>query len=304
MTLIAFAIYPDRAEIITDTAAYALNGSAFGRTSKVVTIPHLDTAVMTQGDTVFGNDAKAATMQVAAQVATFDQLVEHLADPLRDLWCQRREEWAGAAESVVFVVGYSPRAERFVAYGFATERDDLEPFAIDRPWVMPCPWDLRPDELQVSRFLAEDAAMAAADGEDPMGQMFVDQRWSRTPELAPPADVETWDDLARQVREQRAVNSPWRSTFVAGDVFHTKLEQGSTTTARRFTFDDEGDDFLAMIHGTQHPIAQLMECQCGSGERAIECHLAEQLDDPCGCKDSGKTFRECCAVDVSRVVAN
>lgn len=296
MTMIAFATYGDRAEIITDTASYLQNGSALSRCSKVVTIPHLDTAVTTQGDSAFGTDVKSAALQVAGQVTTFDELVDEFPRVLRDLWARRRAEWGAASDSVVFLIGYSPRVEAFRAWGFATDLDNLEPFAIEPTWVMPCPWGVRPDRLQVARFLADDADWAAQYDAEPTGPRFVDQLWSQQPTLTPPATLDEWVTLAQLVRQDRAVDDRFPSTYVAGDVFHTRIGRGEITSRKVHSFDDSGEEFLQMISGTQHPIAQLLPCPCDSGEIYLACCLAPALDQPCGCHVSGKTFRECCAV--------
>ena len=294
MTMIAFATYGDRAEIITDSASYNQNGSAIGRTSKVLTIPHLDAAVATQGDSLFGVLAKSAVLQVAGQLATFDDVVAAMPRHLREIWAERREDWADASDSIIFLLGYSARSERFEAYLFATDRGDLEPSRVGAPWVTPCPWSFKPSLVDVKRLREWSRDAAAAAGEADQGHEAV-QLWMTKPPMTAPATVDEWVDLAKQVREERAL-SGYATVYVAGDVFYTRIARGEATTRKVHTYDDEGDEFLQMIEGTQHPVAQLMPCWCESGKAFLDCHLAPQLDERCQCNMSDKTFRECCAV--------
>jgi uncharacterized protein YchJ len=37
---------------------------------------------------------------------------------------------------------------------------------------------------------------------------------------------------------------------------------------------------------------QVQACWCDSGKRFVDCHPADQIDQPCGC-GSGETFGEC-----------
>lgn len=294
MTMIAFATYGDRAEIITDSTSYRQNGTGLGRASKVLTIPHLDAAVTGQGDGGFGVDAKSAVLQVANQVATFDDMIAELPRHLRALWATRRKEWPDASEAIVFVLGYSPRSGRFEAWMFATEQRDLEPIRVSAPWVFPCPWSLKPSLLEVKRIRGYSRNAAERHGVPDKGHLLA-QQWMTKPQMVAPGNVGEWVTLAAKVREERALEG-WADVYVAGDVFHTRLSRGEVTTRKIHTYNDEGPEFLKMISGTQHPVAQLMDCWCGSGIPSIDCHLLDQLDRRCGCRTSGKTFRECCAV--------
>lgn len=296
MTMIAFAVYGDHAEFITDSVSYAPGCSTLDRCTKFMNLPHLDMAVMCQGDSHFNEDAKLATMQVSNQLPTFDQVVHDMPSHLRELWARRVDDFPGASPSIVFLIGYSTERKRFTAWSLAADRDDFEPLEMHAPYVMPIPRTLRPDRLQAQRFRQWERQSAADRGEEPEGHKIL-AVWMQRPELTAPASTEEWVDLARLVREQRA-ETDYAGVIVHGDVFHTRLARGEVHTRRIHTFDETGDGFLRMIEGTQHPQAQLMLCYCGSGQVFLDCHLAPDLDKPCKCGRWGtpKTFRECCAL--------
>jgi hypothetical protein len=44
---------------------------------------------------------------------------------------------------------------------------------------------------------------------------------------------------------------------------------------------------------TNHPVAQIADCYCGSGSPVLLCCRAGDHDKPCDCH-SGKTFQDCC----------
>lgn len=280
MTLIAFACYPDRIEAITDTASYSRSVSWLGQTTKQVPIAHLDALILTQGDSSFGIQAKVALLESAGDATTFDELAAGTPEMLRELWPDRRNpEHSGT----VFLAGYSPAEEAFVAWQYAAEHDFFAD-RVDRPFVMPAPFSMRPSAVELLR---------AADYLEPEHRHLL-ANWDRRPELAAPESTQQWLDLALAVREQRALESFMR-VIVAGRVFHTVVRRGKVATRQIHQFADRGDEFLQLIAWTQHPQAQLMACHCGSGKTFVECHLAPHLDSPCNC-GSGSTFRECCMV--------
>lgn len=293
MTMICLATYGDHAEIITDTASYLPNGAQLGRASKVLTIPHLDAAVITQGDCEMGDYAAVALWQAARQVTTFDDLVDWFPTWAPEEWRQCSGHARGA-DFLAFLIGYSPAAERFTAHGFASDWHDFEAFPIGSTWTMPTPFELRPSTLEARRFRAWERGAAEHHGRDSRGAEIV-QTWMGRAPVARPRSVDEWVALAKRIRQERALES-YANVFVAGDVIHTRIGRGETTTRKVHSFNDEGAEFLQMISATQHPVAQLMPCECGSGVVRLDCCLAEDVDKSCGCL-SGKTFRDCCMVD-------
>lgn len=291
MTMIAFATYGDRAEFITDTLSYHRNGANLGRTSKHLCIPHLDAAILMQGDSWFGDDAKSVAVQVSRQVATFDELVESAPAWLGDLWKARRAQVGDTAsylsDPLAILVGWSDREQEFAAYTLAAEQE-FKPLRIKGTWAIPCPWTARPSGIEQRRILALDDP-----GTHEQRREAVDL-WRNKPPLARPAAAEEWRELAKQIRKQRALET-FCSTYIGGDVLHTRLERGRSTTEKIHAYDDSGEEFLQMIAWSYHPIAQAAACWCESGKRYVDCHLAEQHDQPCAC-GSGGLFKTCCKV--------
>ena len=230
-----------------------------GRCTKHLTINHLDAAVLTQGDSDFGDQAKVAAKIMSGEVATFDELVDSAPEWLQHTWSGHHPD---ACDSVVFLLGWSDRAAAFTAHAFASEQA-FKPLAVTRPWVMPSPWSLRPSGLELRRLKAWhhdhpqiDQAAAA---------------WATRPSLAAPESVEAWVDLAELCREQRALGGRFGHVFVAGDVFHTRLGRGEVHTQRVHQFNDAGDELLQMVAGTYHPLALAAACDCGTGRSFGEC---------------------------------
>lgn len=287
MTLIAFALYGDHAEFLTDTASYTSGAEQMGKCTKSVLIHHLDSAVLSQGDGQFGYNIKNAALQLAGHVTDYDQLVQAIPEHAQDLWRRQIEDQgAEPVESVFFLIGFSGKSEAYTAHAYASEEGFI-PVEVTQPWVMPAPWSLRPSTLELERIKEwmrdhPDTSEAA-------------RIWSTRPTLTAPASVDEWRDLGLTCRTERSLQGGYARVIVAGGLLHTHLERGGAMTRNLAEFNDAGEEFLQMISFTQHPQAQVMACWCDSGERFIDCHLAPHLDQPCGCK-SGETFRECCAV--------
>lgn len=284
MTLIAFATYgTDRIEFITDSARYTRRVSEMGRTTKHLTINHLDAAVLTQGDSSFGDTVKSSCLKAAEDLGTFDAMTDTAPDWLAHLrkLCVDAGETPEEDESNVFLLGWSDRASKFVAYAFPSAAG-FEPSKINGLWAMPAPWAMRPSALEldhIKRNFADDEHL----------DRIVDS-WSKKPTRPAPRSTEEWVALACEAREQRALNAGFAHVIVAGDVFHTKLKRGSVETRRVHTFNDSGEEFLSLVEYTEHPIALAGPCWCESGRTYGDCHAREF---PCGCR-SGKSFGECC----------
>lgn len=265
MTLIAFATYGDHAEFVTDTISYTSGGEELGRCTKHMTLNHLDAAVLTQGDELFGDDAVSGANQVSGRVATFDELVDAATDFLADLWRARLAEKGGSedvAESVIFFLGWSDRAGAFTAHAFASEQG-FKPLAVTRPWVMPTPWSLRPSGLELRR-------LKTWNQDHPQIEQAC-AAWAAAPPLAAPQSIEAWVDLAKQARELRSLGGRFGRVIVAGDVFHTRVSRGAVHTQRVHRFNDAGDELLRMVAGSYHPLALAAACDCGAGRAFGDC---------------------------------
>lgn len=281
MTMIAIATKGDHAEILTDSARYNLSLSQLDNASKVRHFTHLDAAVVTQGDSVFGVSVKA---NMDLMTGTFDQLVELLPLTLPKLWSQEVEGRHGVVASTAYLVGYSDEAGEFRAYAMASDQD-FEPVPFETTCT-PMPWSYRPSELEVARL-----SQALPEGPNRAVNL---ERWAAQPPLPVPQDAADWVDLAKLVREQRALEDYGR-VIVAGKVHLARLARGTYRTRVVHTYNDQGEELQQLLALTYHPLAQVAPCWCGSGEALILCHMAEDLDKPCPCA-SPRTFRECCAI--------
>lgn len=295
MTLIAFATYGTRAELITDTLSYTNNASSFGQCSKHILIPHLDAAVMSQGDSEFGVRAKVVAMDLAGDVPTFDALSVEITDWLVELWGRFAD--TTPVESTVFLIGYSHEHGKFAAYHYASEQA-FKRVRVTSTFVTPTPWTARPSGLELRRLRDGEGRTSKA------ARLEVVELLKTKAPPPPPASIDEWVHLAQTVREQRALQQ-FCQTLVAGKVIHTRLERGESQTRTIHEFDDSGDEFRAMVTGSQHPVGQLMACDCGSGKTYRDCCLATYYADghPCDC-GSGQTFDGCCRVVVAQAATS
>jgi hypothetical protein len=266
MTLIAFATYGDHAEFVTDTVSYTSGAEEMGRCTKHATLNHLDAAVLTQGDSLFGDYAMSGANQVSGRVPTFDELVDLAPTFLAQCWADRVAQQGGnedaVTESVVFLIGWSDRAQAFTSHAFASEQS-FKRLTVTRPWVMPAPWVARPSGLELRRMKRWMANHSRVDE--------AAEQWAQAPQMKAPTSIDQWVGLARLARDQRSLSGGFAHVIVAGDVFHTRLSRGAVNTQRVYTFNDAGDEFLRMVAGTYHPLALAAACSCESGKPSGEC---------------------------------
>lgn len=301
MTLIAFAARRDRAEIITDTRTYNHVATQMGHTSKVMLLPHLDAAMLAQGSTGFERRWHMQALYLAQKTADFDDFTRQAPEHLAYVWREMSEDLdaenighgrtASIANSVVFLIGYSPEHQTFKAYGYASDFD-FEPMDLAGLYVMPSPLDSRPGDLELHRLRAHLEAVHGAEGAQVVNTL-AQQRPRPVPRR-----VEQWVDLAKAVRRDRALADLYSGfkTYVGGDVIHTTLRVGEAANRQIHRFNDSGAEFARMMAGSLHPVSQLAACDCGSGDRYVDCCLAAIAEEPCPCQ-SGTTFAHCCSVD-------
>ncbi len=284
MTLIAIARRDDSIEFLTDSVSYSPHCSSIGAASKSVLLPHLDAAVVTQGDARFCDDAKAAMLQTSSQVDTFDHMVAMAPRILQSLWEGRQAEPGEPRSSCIHLVGYSRTEDRFVATGHASPEGFL-PFAIESFWMFPSTWGVRPNDYETSllrRVLGGDRP----DLEDVLAD------WATKPAPPLPESVDQWRTVARWVREDRSTVTSYARCFIGGPVILTRLELGSAHVERIHEFDTTLEEIQELVAGTWHPLGQVVPCPCGSGVVFRDCCLVVELDDVCDC-GSGKPLREC-----------
>jgi hypothetical protein len=298
MTLIGFAAREDRADIITDTLTYTRVARYFSRTTKVLLLPHLDGALMTQGSTQFGYQWYIEALTNSARATSMDDFNAAAPQGLRDTWdrmqghVRSQHEQYGAtqtlAASVIFHVGWSDQAGGFTAHAYASD-DEFEPVRVDGLHVMPSPLDRRPSDLELGRLRHH--------FDHYFDDTTVVDRLSRLPAGDVPDTPEEWAELARRVRKDRALVSLYSGlkTYVGGDVIHTRLRRGEVTQRRLLTFDDQGPEFVRMVAGSLHPQGQAGRCDCGSGRCLVDCCMAALAPQACPC-GSGRTFGTCCSI--------
>ncbi|MCM0619592.1 SEC-C metal-binding domain-containing protein [Nocardioides bruguierae] len=280
MTLIGFATYPDHIEFVTDTAKYTRHVEKLGTTTKHQVFAHLDAAVMTQGSEAFGIHATATLLEVAGQVAEFDELVQHAPRAL-----QFAHDAADQPnECLAILLGYSQSRSEWTGVAFASDRGFKPTHA--RTWLQPMPWTIRPTGLELRR------VKGWMDGHPDLPAV-VDQ-WTASDPLTPPDSDAAWVSLAQESRNQRS-GEPFAHVVVHGDLIHTRLEAGAATTRALHHFTDDTATLFALLHGTRHPYGQAQNCPCGTGLAYRDCCLRDHWGDPCGCR-SGLAFESCCLI--------
>lgn len=302
MTLIAIHTGADRAEILTDTWSYAGNWREIEHVSKVVTFPHINAAVVCQGDGRSTMDAEYAMLHASRMCSTFDEVAAEAPTAIRtstNPWIDARV----AAEIevtafTVFLVGYSESEQRYKALQFASDDDALLPKEIDDDvFVMPAPYTLRPSDLELAR-LGEKLPGIADPTHAATYQANLDFMAS-LPAGQAPRTPDDWWKLAMQVRSDRVVRSTIGTGVmwgVGGEAWLTTLTDDAITQERLLTYNDEGEELELAVAGTMHPVGQAGPCPCGSGERYRLCCLVQFLDQRCTC-GAPLTAAECCAID-------
>ena len=290
MTMIGFATYADHAEFITDSTWYTKYVEQLGVATKHTTINHLDAAVLTQGDSRFGELAKSAARQMACAVTSFDELVAGAPKWLDEML----DETGRPDPATVFLIGWSEEAQAFRAYVCASEQD-FKPLKVNQ-FITPAPWTIRPSGLELRRTRAY---VATAHESRQALWPQVEDIWTRQRPMTPPASTEEWVALAKLTRSQRCVDDKFAQVLVAGQVFHTRLGRGEVATRRVHDFATDGEELLTMVRNTRHPLGQMQECWCESGKAFRDCHLRCAWEEPCGC-GSGETFEVCCMVPTAQ----
>lgn len=296
MTLIALHAAKDHADLITDTWSYDNAGGSIAHNSKTHLIPHLDMAIASHGDVMFGVMWDSNASLLSREVADFDEFADNAQVAIAATWAQREADVAAEncakgsdfkpSPPGVFLVGYSPARESFRAVGFAAE-DGFEPWEIEGLFVTPSPLAVRPSEDELTRFRAR---MRPDVPEDE--QNLADMLGCPPPKV--PANDEEWVGLA--LAAHRRATLPTNSllkVLIGGDLFHTHLELGISVQARVHSFDDSDEALAAVFAGTLHPIGLAGPCECGSGLTFLACCVAKVAGDPCWC-GSGQPLGTCC----------
>lgn len=291
MTLIGISLRQEHVEVLTDTAAClrGFSGRLF-HCDKIAVLPHRDAAILTAGGHYFGSKVRVALEDLASLVS-FEQILPLAPETLRELYADHLSQGHAERPQRVFLIGLSETADSFVGFTYDAE-EDFNPRPLEPVHLQPMPNSHRPCPADVAAFLRE----AETDGlgeQDLAAEIAAD--WSELPPFPRPKDAFEWGRTALYVREHCALQE-FNKTMVAGSAYLTRIERGSVTTVHLLDFNDTGDELRRLVRGTQHPVAQLDVCpDCDSGKAYLDCHLADQIDQPCGC-GSGEPFRRCCMV--------
>jgi hypothetical protein len=261
VTLIAFRIEEDYAEILTDTLTYGLGEAEFCQTSKVRLFPHVDAAMMARGASELGAYWLAILDSDPPGAQSFDAWGATAQRRLPELWAMMRDKEGTRDVGEIFHVGWSESRGRFVG----SELNSTNGFQ--------------------SRDLTEQGFFSAPDLTEP-------------PE--PPSSVEEWVSFAERVYDECSLASYMtkRKCFIGGDLILTRLERGHAVQRRVHSFPVDDWKYRQMMIGSLHPLGQLGPCICGQGQPyALCCLRGMEPTAPCPCKN-GRTFGDCHQIDV------
>lgn len=304
MTFIGITTSTDHAEIVTDTWSYSKTLSRLGRLSKVYAMPHLDGAVVVQGDVSFGALWAANVAHCSDSMLSMDDLNEGAQEQLResrDALDDQRADSLG--DALVLHVGFSPAAGRFTCTSFSS-LDGFKPSEVTGPFVHPSPLTQRPSDYEVGWYrkaLASDRTRypdeATRERVEAAHRANLAGVEALPVGIYHPTTEEGWVALAEHSRATRSTLTA-QSKFkvlVGGELHHTRLEHGSVTTRTIHRFNDSGDEFAAIMRGTLHPVGQQGPCPCGSEKTYRECCIAAEENDPCWCGGPLR-LKDCCAL--------
>lgn len=227
MTLIAFTLTEDRAEIVTDGLSYSAGAIDFSAVRKCGVFPAWDMAVTSTGPSELGDTWKGVLEDCTEAVRDLDQVHEYAPAALRELWRKvqqhRREgnvlEPGGGADSgTVLHVGWSPERGRFVAYVYLVGDDGVEHVDLTehRLFCQPPPWTYLPPEVpstakqwtQLVKAAHADWTLAPALMGHGLGKVYIGEEVVRT-------------RLARGVHDQQVIHrfprhgAQWRRTLIS-----------------------------------------------------------------------------------------
>jgi hypothetical protein len=269
MTLVAFTLRPDGADIVTDSLSYGPEMTAVEEIDKCRVIDSWDTAIMSTGPSRLGDSWSSAVRDALPQLRDFDELEQHTPPALCLLWLHLREEGylrkpgrADEEDGHVFHVGWSPRRGRFAAVGFSSE-DGFQPI------------DLTEHEL------------------------FVKPHPHTPTPATPPTTDQEWAQLVTTAHQDWNMPGPYNPLrfriWMAGDVVRTTLGRGHAERRVIARIPTRGRDWRWMNIGQMSVEGQLGPCACGSGLPAACCHLPNNYGKPCPC-GSDKTVGDCHAI--------
>ncbi|MFI2104103.1 hypothetical protein ACH436_12460 [Isoptericola sp. NPDC019693] len=259
MTLIAIGTTPTSARIMTDTWAYTLDATQLAHCTKVVPLLHLDAMVATAGNVAFGDLWAAAAMSGGTVTPDFDQFVAWAPGRLREIG----EFMLGEEdEALVLHVGRSAAHGGYVTVAHSSY-NDFEPEVLGDYFIHPSPFDSRVSNHEAARIRrAIDGLEGLMIGDDEPWDTTVDRDnlafMLEQPVGTAPTSTAGWVNLAEKARlhrSRKAVAIGGMKVLVGGKVHLTTLDRQGLTQRVIHEFNDQGDELLEVLRGTDHPLA-------------------------------------------------
>jgi hypothetical protein len=264
VTLVAWHVTDDYAEVLTDTLAYGAGEAELAHVSKVTTFPHVDMLTAGKGPEELGAFWNA---EVALDTVDPGGGVDRLRDlamvGLPVIWNGLDRVTGRRGGGMIWHFGWSASQLRFVGDKFEISNDS----------------ELRHEHL--SGFSSSPALASPP---------------------PPPVSDADWIRFVEAVYAEHSYVLA-ENTMIGGDLILTRLERGSITQRRIHSLPDDDWRFRRMMCGTVHRQGQLGPCVCGSGQPFIVCCLTTRFspDWLCPC-ETGPKFVDCHRVDLDIAV--
>lgn len=279
MTFIAIHAQHDRATIVTDTWATSDSARYLAHVPKLTHVPGRFTC-LTRGSAQFATMIDG--LAHFARPATLSSLLRDAARQLDTAW---EADPRPRQSTAVFVVQYSEARGRYTITGY-DEREDFASRDLGEYFVIPSDWRSRPSQMELREL------GTIMDPTDP-GDAADLEALAALPAASPPPDDDGWARLVARTRNVRSRGVQRAKIYIGGAITLTDVRPGRVPDSRIIGWLPEDVATLVDIFaGSLHPLGQVSPCACGSGRRALDCHLAD-LEQPCWC-GSGLALANCC----------
>lgn len=276
MTLVAFALRDDGADILTDSLWCEPQMMRHGLIDKCRHLPAWDMAVLGVGPCAV-TATWAEILPTLDGIDGFDHLEELAPAALTEMWATYLPpELRVRLQTTVFHVGWSDRRQSFAAAGF----DSADGFAHTdltdhKLFVRPMPYSSPPAKVPVSN-----------------------HHWRRLAERV----HEDWTLISGA--ESISPTELWPKTHIGGDMVLTRLARGQVERQVVHTMPTHGRQWRRSLIGLLCEEGQMAPCICGTGWPLAACCAPNAYQEPCPCR-SGQPFGRCCVImpDDPRVTA-
>jgi hypothetical protein len=276
MTLVAYAVHKDRAEILTDSLAYTADAADVIPSTKCVWISHLNAAIATTGSYLFGRKVVdwALHLREAPEINGLAEQAFEAFEAFPKLWDEDYKK-----PMAVFMFGWSNVLGRSLGFLLGADKRDLVPWHPrnllsfenigDHTLTDGTAWNVRP-HAPVG-FGGAQRGEVAADG----------ALHGTHPDDMPTTEAE-WVTLGRKARAHQATLPPDKRIVIGGHLTLTTITNGSAHQRIVHRFDDTGDEWARLLAGTANPagaahkwtgVGRNEPCPCASGRKYKHCHL-------------------------------